>query len=128
MKLNNNAEVAAAAHYKEEGWKILDSGWPDFLMWRWTGGRIEIKFAEIKSEGTNVRDNQRAALGVLSALAPTVVCKAHKECFREVRIFPPVQDAYYHRTDSTEWQRCFNHENCNVKYHVCEPRREENGR
>jgi len=130
MKSNNRGEIAAAVRYAEEGWKILDSGWPDFLMYRRSGGRIEVKFSEVKSETAPVRENQALALRVLSVLAPTVVCRERPDgSFREKRIKPPAQDTYYHRTDNTEWLPCSQHEMCSVQYHVCEPaeREHQNG-
>lgn len=125
MKKNNACEVSAAAQYEKYGWKVLDSGWPDFLLWRWTGGRIELKFSEVKSASSAVRDNQDTVLHLLSTIAPVVVCRELFEgsnCFQEKEIVAPTQDAYYHRTDATEWSRCFHHESCNVTHHVCEPR------
>lgn len=123
MKLNNNCEVAAAVEYEKEGWKVADSGWPDFLLYRWSGGRIEVKFAEIKSDTAPVRNNQQTVLTVLSVLAPTVVCRKDGVHFQETIITSPLQDNYYHRTDADDWTPCSHHETCRVKYHVCEPGR-----
>ena len=122
MKQNNACEVAAAELYKQEGWRVADSGWPDFLLYRWSGGRLEIKFSEVKSVSASLRENQKRVLTVLSALAPTVVCQEQRCGFQEKIVTPPPQDEYYHRTDNTEWSPCLNHEACSIQYHICEPR------
>jgi len=122
MKTNNKCEVAAATRYEKEGWKVVDSGWPDFLLYRWSGGEIEVKFSEVKSETAAVRDNQETVLRILSQLAPAVVCREQHNRFSEKRVLPIPQDEYYHRTDKTPWERCLRHETCSVRYHVCEPR------
>jgi|SRR5271157_2118248 len=127
MKTNNKSETIAATRYEKEGWKIADSGWPDFLLYRWSGGQIEVKFAEIKRGDAQLRDNQKSVLTVLSTLAPTVVCWDYFDkatALVEEEIKPPVQDRYYHRTEMTDWAECPNHEKCSVRYHVCEPGRE----
>ena len=118
MKQNNACEIAAAEQYQKEGWKIADSGWPDFLLYRWTGGKLEVKFAEVKSEFAAVQDNQKNVLHILSTLAPTVV----RRISQETRIITPSQDQYFHRSDASEWAPCYHQENCNVKHHICEPR------
>jgi len=115
----NDSESIAAAKYKIEGWKIANSGWPDFLLYRRNGGQIEIKFVEVKSAGSDLRPNQENVLRILSTLAPTVVCWSHDHF--EKTIVPPLQDTYFHRTDDTPWVDCLQHETCNVKYHICEP-------
>ncbi len=125
MKRNNVCEVSAAAQYEKEGWKVLDSGWPDFLLWRWTGGRIELKFSEVKSVDAAVRDNQDILLHLLSTVADVVVCRESFDGigrFREKGIVAPEQDTYYHRTDTSEWSLCLKHEGCSAAHHVCEPR------
>jgi VRR-NUC domain len=125
VKNNNTCEVSAATEYEKEGWEILDSGWPDFLLWRWSGGRIELKFSEVKSADAAVRDNQDKVLHLLSTIAPVVVCRELFEGskqFREQEIIAPKQDAYYHKTDTSEWALCLHHEECSVPHHVCEPR------
>src|ERR1039458_7549280 len=121
MKRNNACEVAAAKQYEAEGWKIADSGWPDFLLYRWNGGRLEVKFAEIKSESAAVQDNQKNVLHILSTLAPAVVCRISQE----IRIIPPAQDQYFHKqSEASKWECCPHQslcsELCSVKYHVCE--------
>jgi hypothetical protein len=125
MKQNNVCEIAAAEQYKKEGWLIADSGWPDFLLYRWTGGRLEVKFAEVKSGKADLRKNQKEVLTILSALAPAVVCGPFGPAV-ERKIIPPAQDQYFHRSEESEWERCPHQalcsELCTVKYHVCEPR------
>ena len=126
MKLNNSCEVAAAERYQKEGWKIIDSGWPDFLLYRMNGGRLEVKFAEVKSKTALLRRNQEKVLSILSTLASTVVCRERDSRFQEKTIDPPAQDVYYHRTDTTDWEVCPYQsrckELCSVQYHVCEPK------
>jgi hypothetical protein len=90
------------------------------------GGRLEVKFSEVKSKTSLLRRNQEKVLSILSTLAPTAVCRERDARFQEKIIDPPAQDVYYHRTDTTDWEVCPYQsrckELCSVQYHVCEPR------
>jgi VRR-NUC domain len=75
----NNTERIAADAYEREGWEVLRSGWPDFLLTRERGGVIEIAFAEVKNEDENPRPNQKKILNLLKRLAPTTVCRVTQQ-------------------------------------------------
>ena len=57
--------------HEEQGWIVLRSGWPDFLMFKKVEGKIEIRVAEVKSKEDGLRENQISLLDVLSLLVPT---------------------------------------------------------
>jgi hypothetical protein len=71
----NRTEQEAKRYYENNGWKVLNSGWPDFLLYRRRpDGTMEVKASEIKNTD-DLRDNQRELLDVLSMVIPTVVAR-----------------------------------------------------
>lgn len=54
---------------EQNGWEVLDSGWPDFLCIK--DGKI--KLIEVKAPGDVVRPNQKKVLDILSRYLPTRV-------------------------------------------------------
>ena len=72
----NRVEQEAARYYEKDGWSVLNSGWPDFLLYRRRpDGTMEVKAAEIKNRDDHLRDNQKELLEVLSMVIPTVVAR-----------------------------------------------------
>jgi len=59
-------EQAAKEKFEKEGWTVLNSGWPDFLLIR---GQ-EVKAVEVKSGTDKIRANQKQVLDVLSRFLP----------------------------------------------------------
>lgn len=62
-------EKKAKARYEAEGWEVLTSGWPDFLLVKkCADGTLELKGVEAKSKGDKLRPNQRRTLAALSTV------------------------------------------------------------
>jgi hypothetical protein len=69
----NAFEEKVKATYAEQGWTVLSSGWPDCLMVRGVGDKLEICAVEIKSENDALRPNQITLLDILSRFIPTYI-------------------------------------------------------
>lgn len=55
----------------KEGWRTTQSGWPDFLCFRYDQeGEVELAVFEVKSKTDKVRRNQHKILSALSKVMP----------------------------------------------------------
>ena len=62
-------EQKAKARYIADGWEVLDSGWPDFLLVKKRDdGTLELKGVEAKSKNDKLRSNQQRLLAALSTV------------------------------------------------------------
>lgn len=57
------------AELEQNGWTVLDSGWPDFLCIK--DGKVQAM--EVKRDNEKLRPNQKQLLDVLHKLIPTRV-------------------------------------------------------
>jgi len=59
------SEQAVDDRYKAEGWYDFSKGWPDRAYARLKGGKLEVKFVEIKSLKDRLRPEQELMHAVL---------------------------------------------------------------
>lgn len=65
----NPFEEQVKDKYETEGWTVLRSGWPDFLLFKeLPDGTTEVKAVEAKSEFDVLRPNQVEMLKILSRI------------------------------------------------------------
>ncbi len=64
--------------YRENGWEVLDSGWPDFLAVKMVNGKRVIKAVEVKSKHDQFRGKQLDMLYALSDNIQTYIVS--EEC------------------------------------------------
>jgi len=63
------SEEIAKKQLEEEGWTVLNDGWPDFLAFRPDG---TVRFIEVKGDKDSVRFNQQKVHDVLRSLGLNV--------------------------------------------------------
>ncbi len=66
-------ENAVKDGYRENGWQVLDSGWPDFLAVKMVRGKRVIRAVEVKSKADKFRGKQLDMLYALSDNIQTYV-------------------------------------------------------
>ena len=73
----NKFENKVREDFEREGWEVLTSGWPDFLLVKRdsAGKTKEIQALEVKSKKDDLRSNQKEMLYVLSDFIPVRVAR-----------------------------------------------------
>jgi hypothetical protein len=69
-------EESALEEFRLTGWSPIRNGWPDYLLVRSThDGKLEFMGLEVKCEGDNLTDEQRAMHVVLLSAGIKVVVR-----------------------------------------------------
>lgn len=62
-----------------DGWKVVNSGWPDLLVTRIVNGKREVAGIEVKGLRDNLRDNQHETISILSEIMPIGIARCNED-------------------------------------------------
>lgn len=83
-------QVQAMLKYVADGWNVMDSGWPDFLLFKEEEGVLKVRMVEEKSGSRSFSTQQKSMLLLLERMGLDVFIIVEGNTQRE---FPP--SAYF---------------------------------
>ncbi len=83
----NIREEKVVKALEADGWKVVNSGWPDLLVTRVVNGKREVAGVEVKGLHDDLRDNQNETLSILAEVMTVAVarCCTDDRCNVEFR-------------------------------------------